>query len=67
MKSTVLKEKPDNELLEMLSSEKEKLHKMKMTHEVSPLENPKIITSTRKAIARIKTEISERRIHTNNN
>ena len=46
----------------MLTSEKEKLAKMKMSHEVSPLENPKLITFTRKVIARIKTEISRRKI-----
>ena len=35
---------------------------MKMSHEVSPLENPKLITVTRKVIARIMTELSRRRI-----
>ena len=67
MKSTILIDTPENELLEMLSSEKEKLSKMKMSHEVSPLENPKLITSTRKVIARIKTELSKRRIEAKNN
>ena len=67
MKSAVLNETPENELMEMLSSEKEKLSKMKMSHEVSPLENPKLITFTRKVIARIKTEISKRRIEDKNN
>ena len=62
MKASILKDTPENELLDMLSSEKEKLSKMKMSHEVSPLENPKIITSTRKVIARIMTELSSRRI-----
>ena len=60
MKANVIKEMPDNELLELLSSEKDKLYKMKMTHEVSPLENPQILVLTRKIIARIKTEISKR-------
>ena len=56
MKANILKDTPKNELLDMLSSEKEKLYKMKMSHEVSPLENPKLITSTKKVIARIMTE-----------
>tara|TARA_B100000902_G_C26823450_1_gene675151 strand:- start:326 stop:517 length:192 start_codon:yes stop_codon:yes gene_type:complete len=60
MKASVIKEMPDNELLETLSSNKEKLFKMKMTHAVSPLENPQTIVSTKKIIARIKTEISKR-------
>ena len=54
--ANILKDTPENELLDMLSSEKEKLSKMKMSHEVSPLENPKLITSTKKVIARIMTE-----------
>ena len=61
MKAAILIDTPDNELLDMLASEKEKLAKMKMSHEVSPLENPKLITSTRKVIARIKTELSGRK------
>ena len=66
MKEKILNDTPENELLEVLSSEKEKLYKMKMNHEVSPLENPKLISLTRKNIARIKTEISKRRIQANN-
>ena len=62
MKATIFKVTPENELLDILASEKEKLSKMKMSHEVSPLENPKLITITRKVIARIMTELSRRRI-----
>jgi len=67
MKAAVLNETPENELMEILASEKEKLSKMKMSHEVSPLDNPKLITFTRKVIARIKTELSKRRIEAKNN
>jgi large subunit ribosomal protein L29 len=66
MKAAILIDTPEKELLEMLISEKEKLSKMKMSHEVSPLENPKLITSTRKVVARIKTELSKRRIEAKN-
>ena len=62
MKATIFKDTPENELLDILASEKEKLSKMKMSHEVSTLENPKLITVTRKVIARIMTELSRRRI-----
>ena len=62
MKASILKDTPENELLDMLSTEKEKLSKMKMSHEVSPLENPKLITVTKKVIARIMTELSSRKI-----
>ena len=60
MKSSILIDTPENELLEMLDTEKDKLYKMKMSHDVSPLENPKSLTATRKVIARIKTELSKR-------
>ena len=58
MKASILIDTPENELLEMLETQKDKLDKMKMSHEISPLENPKLITFTRKVIARIKTELS---------
>ena len=61
MKASILIDTPENELLEMLENQKDKLSKMKMSHEISPLENPKLITSTRKVIARIKTELSNRK------
>jgi len=61
MKASILIDTPENELLEMLETQKDKLDKMKMSHEISPLENPKLITSTRKVIARIKTELSNRK------
>jgi len=61
MKASILIDTPENELLEMLETQKDNLSKMKMSHEVSPLENPKLITFTRKVIARIKTELSNRK------
>ena len=61
MKATILIDTPENELLEMLVTQKDKLDKMKMSHEVSPIENPKLITSTRKVIARVMTELSNRK------
>ena len=66
MKASVLIEMPDNELNDLLATEQEKLVKMKMSHAVSPLENPQQIKYTRRNIARILTEISKRRIGTNN-
>ena len=61
MKDTVLTEMPINELNDLLLSEKERLAKLKMSHAVSPLENPLSIKYSRKKIARIMTEISYRR------
>ena len=61
MKAQVLTDMPENELHDLLVTEREKLIKMKMSHAVSPMENPLQIKFTRKAIARVMTELSNRR------
>jgi large subunit ribosomal protein L29 len=61
MKAQVLTDMPENELQDLLATEREKLIKMKMSHAVSPMENPLKIKFTRKAIARVMTELSKRR------
>ena len=61
MKGQVLTDMPENELNDLLVTEKERLVKMKMSHAVSPMENPLQIKFTRKTIARVMTEISKRR------
>ena len=62
MKSTVLIEMPDNELNDLLLETRDKLSKMKMSHAVSPLENPHQIRFTKRDIARILTEKRRREI-----
>jgi large subunit ribosomal protein L29 len=61
MKVQVLTDMPENELHELLVTERERLIRMKMSHAVSPMENPLQIKFTRKTIARVMTEISKRR------
>ena len=61
MKTQVLTDIPENELQDLLVSEREKLIRMKMSHAVSPLENPLQLKFSRKIIARVMTEISKRR------
>jgi len=61
MKGQVLIDMPENELQDFLVSEREKLTRMKMSHAVSPLENPLQLKVIRKTIARLMTEISRRR------
>ena len=60
MKQSVIKEMATNELEDLLGSEQTRLEKMKVNHLVSPLENPKQITFSRKTIARIQTELRKR-------
>ena len=60
MKAQVLTDMPLNELNDLLTTERERLVKMKMSHAVSPLENPMQIKFSRRIIARIMTELSRR-------
>ena len=60
MKAQVLTDMPENELRDLLISEREKLERMKMSHSVSPMENPMQIKFARRTIARIMTELSKR-------
>lgn len=61
MKAQILTDMPIGELNDLLQSERDRLVKMKMSHAVSPMENPLQIKFTRKAIARVMTELSNRR------
>ena len=60
MKAQVLTDMPLNELHDLLITERERLVKMKMSHAVSPIENPMQIKFARKTVARIMTELSRR-------
>jgi large subunit ribosomal protein L29 len=60
MKAQVYTDMPLNELNDLLNSERAKLIKMKMSHAVSPIENPMQIKYARKIVARIMTEITRR-------
>lgn len=60
MKAQVLTDMPLNELHDLLVAERERLVKLKMSHAVSPIENPMQIRFARKTVARIMTELSRR-------
>jgi len=64
MKSSVIKEMTTDELKERLEEEQKQLNKLKMNHTVSPLDNPMVITQSRKVIAKIKTELRTRELET---
>ena len=48
------------ELKESISSESSNLQQLKFNHSVSPLENPMKIRESRRAIARMQTELQKR-------
>lgn len=57
-----LKELSTAELKERLDNERSLYQKMRMSHAVSPLENPNKIKESRKNIARCLTELRAREI-----
>ena len=60
MKYTEITELATAELAERLAEEKANYMSMKLTHSLSPLENPMQIKVARKNIARLSTELSTR-------
>lgn len=60
MKAQVLTDMPLNEIQDLLLTERDRLVKMKMSHAVSPMENPMQIKFARRTVARIMTEMSRR-------
>ena len=62
MKQKEVKELSIDELNEKLISFKKELSDLKMTHAISPIENPMQIKNLRRTIARIFTELTVRSI-----
>jgi len=60
MENTVIRELSNEELAERLAEERLKLTKMKLSHAVSPLENPMELKHARKLVARMLTEQTNR-------
>lgn len=61
-KQTKLRELSLNEITEQLDSEELQLQKLKLSHVISPIENPCKLKECRKSIARLKTEIRRREL-----
>ena len=61
MKTSEIKDLTTDEIREKI--EKAALTKMKMNHAVSPLENPMLIRTTRRNIARLMTELRKRELN----
>ena len=51
----------DVELTDRVKEEKAAISKLKLNHNVSPIENPMKIRESRKTIARLQTEITKRK------
>jgi large subunit ribosomal protein L29 len=62
MKTADLKSLSDIELSDKLVEESNIYSKTKLTHSVSPLENPSTLKTMRRLIARLKTEVRRREL-----
>ncbi len=63
MKIKEVKELETKELVEKLENAEVALANMKLTHAISPLENPSQIKATRRDIARMNTELRQRELN----
>ena len=63
MKTSEIKDLTTEEIREKIETEKAAVTKMKMNHAVSPLENPMLIRTTRRNIARLMTELRKRELN----
>jgi len=62
MKQQEITKLSDADLRGRIENLEEKLMKMKVSHTVTPIENPLQIRATRKTVARLKTELGKRLI-----
>jgi large subunit ribosomal protein L29 len=60
MKQQEITKLSDADLKSRIDVFEEKLSKMRISHKVTPLENPIQIRSVRKTVARLKTELCKR-------
>ena len=65
MKAKEIKEMTNDELVAKLDALKEELFNLRFRHATGQLENPNVLNSVKKDIARVKTVIRERELKAN--
>jgi large subunit ribosomal protein L29 len=60
MKTAEIRELSTPDLVERIDTEKTMMVRMKLNHEITPLDNPQKIKHTRLTIARLMTELRNR-------
>ena len=63
MKIKEVKQLDTKELVEKIENAETALDKMKLNHQITPLENPSQIKAARRDIARIETELRQRELN----
>jgi len=67
MKISEIKELNNQEIIERLDVQQERLVRLKLNHAISPLDNPLQIKVVRRTIARLATELRQREINNKKN
>jgi len=62
MKQVDIKDFSVDDLTEKFAEQKDVLSKLKLSHAVSPIENPMQIKLARRTVARLKTELRKREL-----
>ena len=62
MKQTEINKLSKEDLHDKLAELQKRIEELKMTHSISPLENPLQIRSSRRVIARLKTALSNQQL-----
>ncbi len=62
MKNDEIKALTQEELLEHIEIERDNLRKLKFAHAITPIENPMKIRKTRRLIAKLNTEFTQRKL-----
>lgn len=60
MKNSEIRELSTNELVEMIDEQKVKMYNLRATHAISKIEQTHLLKSTKRLIARLKTELTVR-------
>ena len=60
MKQNIVKDLTTDEVRDKIKDERATYRKMKLSHAVSPMENPMKMRNSRKVIARLETELKKR-------
>ena len=61
MRSEVIREMTLEEVTDMLNERHEQFTKLRLSHSVSPLENPLQLRQVRRDVARLRTELERRK------
>ncbi len=65
MKNKDIQALSEQDIKDRIAENKAALHKLKLNHAVSPVDNPASIRNSRRLIARLETELRKRKASTN--